>query len=144
MRPTASQPPPGWALRSMSAPLSLDDLRHGDAELVLDQHHLAARHQTIVDVDVDRLADLAVELEHRARAELEQLADLHARASEHGGHLHRHVEHGFEVGGAARRRLGIRGEGRLRHCAGIVLEIGERQLAVDIAHCSPLQETSGM
>ena len=79
----------------------LDDFRHGHAELVLDQHHLAARDQAVVDVDVDRLADLAVELQHGAGAELEQVADLHAGAAEHRRHLHRHVEHRFEIGRAA-------------------------------------------
>src|SRR5207302_448794 len=78
---------------SASTALRLDDFGHGHAELVLDQHHLAAGDQAVVDIDVDGLADLAVELEHRAGAELEQLADLHARAPEHRRHLHRHVEH---------------------------------------------------
>src|SRR5215469_7712286 len=64
--------------------IRLDDLRHGDAELVLDQHHLAACHQAIVHVDVDRLADLAVELEHGAGAEIEELAHVHVGAAEHG------------------------------------------------------------
>ena len=36
----------------------LDDLGHGDAELVVDEDHLAARHQPVVHQDVDRLADL--------------------------------------------------------------------------------------
>ena len=53
----------------------LDDFRHGHAELVLDQHDFAARDQAVVDVDIDRLADLAVEFEHGAGAELEQVAD---------------------------------------------------------------------
>src|SRR6476620_8261028 len=54
----------------------LDDFRHGDAELVFHQHDFAARHQPVVDVDVDRLADLAVELQDGAGPELEQLADI--------------------------------------------------------------------
>ena len=76
--------------------------RHGDAELVFDQNHFAARHQPVVDVDVDGLADAAVEFEHRAGPELQQFADIHLGAAEHGRHLHRHVEHGLEVGGNAR------------------------------------------
>src|SRR5260370_6675568 len=47
-----------------SIPLRLDDFRHRHAELLLDQHDLAAGHQTVVDIDVDGLAHLAVELEH--------------------------------------------------------------------------------
>src|SRR5215211_4696751 len=76
----------------------LDDFSHGDAELLLDQHDFAARDQPVVDVDVDRLADLAVELEHCTRAEPQQVADVHAGAPEHGGDLHRHVEYRFEIG----------------------------------------------
>src|ERR1700704_5126232 len=76
-----------------SGAFRLDDFRHGDAELVFHQHHLAARDQAVVDVDIDGFADLAVELQHRAGPELEQLADIHLGASEHRGNLHRHVEH---------------------------------------------------
>src|SRR5262249_34539545 len=89
-----------------SVPVRLDDFGHGHAELVLDQHHLAARHQAVVDVDVDRLADLAVELEHGAGTEVEELADVHVGAAEHRRDLHRHVEHRLEIDGAARGRLG--------------------------------------
>src|SRR5689334_7231379 len=114
-------------LARASIAVRIDDFRHGHAELVLDQHDLAARHQPVVHVDVDRLAHLAVELEHGAGAEIEQLADVHVGAAEHGRDLHRHVEHRLEVGGAARRRLG-HGSGLpdgLRH--GIFAgEIGKR------------------
>src|SRR5207248_4291738 len=84
------------------AAFRLDDFRHGYAELVFDQDHLAARDQAVVDVDVDRLADAAIEFEHGARPELQQLADVHLGAAEHGRDLHRHVEHRLEVGGDAR------------------------------------------
>src|SRR4030081_1834069 len=65
-----------------STSFRLDDFRHGDAEFFFDQHDFAARDQAVVDVDVDRLADLAVELEHRTRSELEQLTDIHLGAAE--------------------------------------------------------------
>ena len=98
-------------MKTVLAAFSLDDLGHGDAELFLDQNHFAARHQPVVDVDVDGLADAAVELEHGARAEFQQLADLHARPAEHGRDLHRHVEHRFQVLCAARDRFGhLRGD----------------------------------
>src|SRR6185312_16453856 len=84
-----------------SRTLRPDDFRHGDAELFFDQHDFAARHQPVVDIDIDRLTDLAVELEHGAGAELEQIADIHAGAPEHGRNLHRHGEHRFEIGGDA-------------------------------------------
>src|SRR3954469_13576651 len=60
---------------------SLDHLGHGHAELFFDQHDFAARDQPVVDVDVDRLADLAVEFQHGARAETQQIADVHPRAA---------------------------------------------------------------
>src|SRR5579871_3210426 len=69
----------------------LDDLRHRDAEPFVDDDDLAACDQTIVDIDIDRLADLAIELDDGAAAELEQLAHLHGRAAEHRRHLHRDV-----------------------------------------------------
>src|SRR5580704_6089535 len=60
-----------FAFHRPSRPLRLDDFRHRHAELFFHQHDFAAGHQTVVDIDVDRLADLAVELQHRAGAELE-------------------------------------------------------------------------
>src|SRR5205814_56042 len=86
---------------SVLALLGLDDFGHRHAELVFDQHDFAAGHQTVVDVDVDGFADLAVELQHGARPEPKQIADVHAGASEHGRDLHRDVEHRFEVLGRA-------------------------------------------
>src|SRR4051812_31401334 len=80
----------------------LDDFGHGHAKLVFHQHDFATRHQPVVDVDVDRFADAAVELENGAGTELQQLADVHPGAAQHRRDLHRHVEHGLEVGGDAR------------------------------------------
>src|SRR5882724_6986831 len=90
------------AKKEPSGPFRLDDFRHGYAELVLDQDHLAARHLAVVDVDIDGLTDAAVEFEHGAGPELQQLADIHLGAAEHRRNLHRHVEHGLQVGGDAR------------------------------------------
>src|SRR6266568_2613462 len=114
----------GRKRRRASTALRLDDFGHGHAELVLDQHHLAA-------------------------AELEQLADLHARAPEHRRHLHRHVEHRLEIGGPVDRGFGPRIGGlriqvrRRRHLAGF-FQVGQRQLALGIAHRSNLQGPSCM
>src|ERR1700736_5340489 len=85
-----------------SGPFGLDDFRHGHAKLVFHQHHLATRHQAVVDVDVDGLADAAIEFEHGAGPEFEEFADIHLGAAEHRGDLDRHVEHGLQVGGDAR------------------------------------------
>src|SRR3954451_10823663 len=46
-----------------SAPLRLDHFRHGHAELLFDEDDLTTSDQPVIDVDVDRLADLAIELE---------------------------------------------------------------------------------
>ena len=70
-------------------------------EAVVDDHHLAARDQAVVDQDVDRLADLAVELDHRAAAEPQQLADRHGGLAEHRRELHRDVVDRAEVVAAA-------------------------------------------
>ena len=44
-----------------SSTLGLDDFRHRHAKPILDHDDLAPRDQTVVDVDIDRLADLAVQ-----------------------------------------------------------------------------------
>src|SRR5258705_10863528 len=64
----------------------LDDFRHGDAQPVFHQHDFAARDQTVVDIDVDGFADLAVQLDDGAATQLEQLADFHAAFAQHGAH----------------------------------------------------------
>src|SRR3954466_486849 len=115
-----------------SRALRLDHFRHGHAEFVLDQHDFTARDQPVVDVDVDRLADLAVEFKHGAGAEAQQIADVHAGAAEHGRHLNRHVEHRFEIGGIARGVAAVRRERRLvdvRDHSGL-LEIRERHFGI--------------
>src|SRR5215212_2957282 len=59
------------------------------------------------------------------------------RAAEHRGHLHRHVEHRFEIlsaaGGVAAAGKRIRIE--RRHRAGIVVQVGKLNLAA-VTHCS--------
>src|SRR5690242_2035427 len=117
------------------AAVRLDDFCHGHAELVLDQHDFAARHQAVVDVDVDGFADAAVEFEHGARTELKQLTDIHLGTAEHGGNLHRHVEHSLEVGGDARGVLVVVVTdvvGGRRRIGGV--EVGKRDLCVGVTH----------
>src|SRR5579863_3907387 len=103
----------------------LDDFGHCYAELFLDQDHFAAGNQPVVDVDVDRLADLAVKFEDAAGAEFEQVVDFHARAPEHRGNLHRNVEDSLELAGDARRRSFGLGR-RHRHVGGAIFEVGQR------------------
>jgi hypothetical protein len=95
--PFAARVSPKWL-----AAFRLDDFRHGDAELVFHQHDLATRHQAVVDVDVDGFTYAAVQLQNGAGAKLQQFADVHLGTAEHGRDLHRHVEHGLEVGRDAR------------------------------------------
>src|SRR6202790_4644543 len=116
----------------------LDDFRHGHAKLVFHQHHFAARHQAVVDVDVDGLADAAIEFEHGAGPEFEEFADIHLGTAEHGGNLHRHVEHGLQVGRDARSLFVL----MIRHViddsrvGGV--EVRKRNLCVGITHGSIL------
>src|SRR5665213_2811594 len=119
-----------------SGAFRLDDFRHGDAELVFHQNYFATRDQPVIDIDVDRLADAPVELEHGTGPEFQQFADVHLGTAEHGRNLHRHVEHGFQIGGNARGVLVIvichvvdlRRVGRV--------EIRKRNLCIGITHGS--------
>src|SRR6266849_1958258 len=126
------------AKKSPSGAFRLDNFRHGHAKLVFHQYHLAARHQPVVDVDVDGFADAAVEFEHGAGPELQQLADIHLRAAEHRRDLYRHVEHRFQVGGHARSLFVV----VIRHVidrwrfSGV--EIRKRNLCVGVTHGSIL------
>src|SRR5450755_287900 len=116
----------------------LDDFRHGHAKLVFHQNHFAARHQPVVDIDVDCFADAAIEFEHGAGPEFQQFADIHLRAAEHGRDLHGHVEHGFQVGGNA-GGLFVVAVGHVidrRRIGGV--EIRKRDLCVGVAHGSIL------
>src|SRR5476651_840001 len=116
-----------------------DDFGHRHAELVFDENDFAAGHQAVVDVDVDRLADLTVEFKHGAGSDLEQVADLHARTAENGRDLHRNVVDGFEVGGRAIDMAFAAGRnlndvGRRQRGACLHFEIGEWHLAVIVTH----------
>ncbi len=54
----------------------------GHAQALVDDDDLAARHQAVVHIDVDRLADLAVQLEDRGRPSSSSWAtDMRARPS---------------------------------------------------------------
>src|ERR1700730_16314831 len=68
----------------VSGAFRLDDFRHGYAKLVFHQHDLAARHQPVVDIDVDGFADAPVEFEHGTGPEFQQFAAVHLGAPEHG------------------------------------------------------------
>jgi hypothetical protein len=85
-------------------PIGLDDLRHGHTKTaVVHHHHLATRDQAVVDVDVDRFAELAVQFDHRAAAKFQQLAHLHRCLAEHRTHSDRNVIDRLQLAGAARR-----------------------------------------
>src|SRR5579871_589411 len=121
----------------LSVTLRLDDFRHGDAEPVLDEDHLAAGDEPVVHEDVDRFAHLAVEFEHGPGSEFQEIADIHARAAEHRRHVHRHVKHGFEIGRRLQRYRILGRDRRRRFGAGdhldIAFEIGQRRLVGRVA-----------
>src|SRR5882724_10892126 len=126
--------PAGREKNLPSGTFRLDNFRHGHAKLVFHQHHLAARDQAVVDIDVDRLADAAVEFEDGAGTELQELADVHLRTAEHGRDLHGNVEHRLQVGGDA-RGLVVLVVGHVvdrRRVRGV--EVGKRNLCVGVAH----------
>jgi hypothetical protein len=57
------QPPGATSRRSVG----LDNFRYGHAEVaVVDDHHLAARDQAVIDVDIDRLTKFAVKFDDGA------------------------------------------------------------------------------
>ena len=121
----------------------LDDFRHGHAEPLVDQHHLAACDKAVVDQDVDRLADAAIELEHRARRELQKVADRHARVAEHRRDCDRHVEDLLEIGGALRASPARPGRCRrhLRPRTVALIEAGEGEVGFG-GHCRPSRSGS--
>src|SRR3569833_4642103 len=112
----------------------LDDFRHGYAKLVFHQNHFATRHQPIVDVDVDRLANAAVQFEHRAWPQLQKIADIHFRAAKHRRDLNRNVEHRLEIGSDTCAALVLLGEGGLieRRSLGLV-QVRRRDLPLSIS-----------
>src|SRR5260221_1879613 len=63
------------------AAFGLDDFRHGHAKLVFHQHHLAAGHQAVVDVDVDGFASPAVGFGNGARPEFQQFSAVQLQAA---------------------------------------------------------------
>src|SRR5262245_58548916 len=50
-----------------------DHIRHPDPELVVDDHDLAVRDQRAVHEHIERFAGEAIELDHRALAELQEI-----------------------------------------------------------------------
>src|ERR1700721_40117 len=74
----------------------------------------------------------------RTGPDLEQFAGIHLGTAEHGRNLHRHVEHGFQIGGDARGVLVIIicHVVDFRRISGV--EIGKRYLCVGFTHGSIL------
>src|SRR3546814_8993296 len=73
-----------------------------------DLDHLAAGDQPVVHVDVDRLADLAVEFDDGAAPELQELAHLHVGLAEHGRDLDGDVVDRLQLLGVGRRLGSLR------------------------------------
>ena len=70
----------------------LDDFSHRDAKALIDHHNLAARDEAVVDIDVDRFADLAVQFKHRAAREAQQRGNVDIGLAEHCLDVNRDVE----------------------------------------------------
>ncbi len=101
-------------LVEVSPALRLDDLGHGDARpVVVHHHHLAARDQAVVRMNVDHLAELAVQRDHGAATELQQRADPHGGLAQHRADRDRYVVHRFQILCGA-RRSGLMGNRRVR------------------------------
>src|SRR4051812_18970591 len=75
--------------------------------MVVDDQPLAAGDETVVDVDVDRLADLAVELDDGAAAQPQQLVDRHRRLAQDRRELDGDVVDGAEPLGTLAAARGI-------------------------------------
>jgi len=94
-------PPFGSFAGGRSAVVGLDDLGHGHAKAVVDDHHFAARDQSVVGVQIDGFAHHAVQLHHGAAAQLQELAHLHGRRAQNRRNLNRNVVDRVRVAGLA-------------------------------------------
>jgi hypothetical protein len=81
-------------------------------------HHLALREPAVADVDVDRLADDAIELDDRADAELQHLLHRQAGAPDLDHDRHRDVHQRVERGGGGDRGVVERRRHRRRRIEG--------------------------
>jgi hypothetical protein len=90
-------------------PIALDDFRHGNAEPgLVDKDHFAPGDEPIVDINVDRLTQLAIEFDDSAAAQLEQLANLHGAFAQNRADGHWDVINGLEVTGTTTNFAGGR------------------------------------
>ena len=95
--------------------LRLSYLGHPQAEVAIHQHYFAAGHDLVAHNEVDSVGDMAVELHHVSRSQVENLAQRHLPAAETQGGLKLDVEEQFDSRRHARGerrnslRSGIRG-----------------------------------
>jgi len=76
------------------------DLRQRDAEtlvLVIEHDDLAAGYDPVIDDDIHRIANLGIELDDGATAQIENIRDSHRRGAEDDVHRHRHIHHEVEI-----------------------------------------------
>src|SRR5690606_265258 len=96
--PARRRPAAGPGSTQSPDPLAgADHVGQAHAEAVVDHHHLAMGDQGAVDVDVQRFAGAALQLDHRALVELQQVADRHAGAPDFQRQGHRYVEDHVQV-----------------------------------------------
>ena len=95
---------PGYSAAGSRRGAPRDDLGDPQAELLVDDHDLAARDRLAVDQQVDGLAGQPVQRDDRAGAERERLADRHPRAADLHGQLDGDVAQAVELAGEVRAR----------------------------------------
>ena len=65
-------------MAGLTTAICFHDLGHGNPKsIVIDHYHLTAGDKPIVDIHVNSLTKLAIQLDHGASAEFQQLAYLH-------------------------------------------------------------------
>ena len=69
---------PWFLLEGLDSLLDAEDICNPNAEVLVDDHNLSSGEQFVVDEDVHGFASQFVQLHHRPRAELEDLANLAA------------------------------------------------------------------
>ena len=73
------------------------DLADAKAKVAVDQHHLAARHNLVADDQDAGIGDMAVQLDHISRPQIEDLSERHLPAAEAQGGFKFDIEQQLEA-----------------------------------------------
>ena len=77
---------------TLQPPLRLRNFCHPQAKVAIDQHHLAAGHDLVPHDQLDRVAHMAVELNHVARPQIENLRQRHLPRAKPQRGLQLHIQ----------------------------------------------------